>query len=725
MTRISLTTAMSGNLRALKLLSQQMDGTQERLSSGLRVNSAIDNASNFYQSRSLTNRAADLDALLDSMGQGIQTINAALEGIEAGTSFLEQMSSVATQAATYPLGDAAGATRAMRAKSTSEFEAEGYGVVTAGMSAADIEALLAATGKIVLDADINLTETIDITGSAIIDGNGHKITFTPAAEEQAAILIDGNGNSADIKNLYMDVSGKKAYGIRVANKGSLTIDNIMGITVEGLGAQRLVNGDADLMDGATNTKIIISSTAEGGIGANGLAATAANQFYAPGLAADDEDLGQGTWYLPSIGELMEMYGTDFSAASGTGTSGASAYADSDMAKINATLGSLGSEATTMSGYYWSSSEYSPNFSWILNSGNGGRNYNSKNGNGTYVRCFQLLENCFNSLSLSGDSPVAGGAAAPEIGNVMYKDTKTGDLLWDSADDYNALKTEAADNEANRYVAVGVVCDVNYDDGSVKIVNLKNLTFDNYSSAGNFDASDPYGGSVGYTYWGTSSTYGTDITGLDNINGSELTLRAQSGGTVNVKNEAFTAGGGSGDAGDGGDGGASGGDSGALSAASYQQQFNSILNEYDALVKDTSYQGINLLTGGKLNITFNESRSHQFALQGQNISSAGLGLNVADWQALTDIAESVKEIQNAIDSLRSYSAELGNNYSILQTRQNFTAALIDVLEVGSDMLVLADMNEESANYLALQTRQQLATNSLSLAAQSAQSVLSLF
>ena len=69
--------------------------------------------------------------------------------------------------------------------------------------------------------------------------------------------------------------------------------------------------------------------------------------------------------------------------------------------------------------------------------------------------------------------------------------------------------------------------------------------------------------------------------------------------------------------------------------------------------------------------------------------------------------------------------LGNNLSIIQTRQNFTEALTDILETGADKLVLADMNETSAEYLMLQTRQQLAVNSLSLASQSAKSILSLF
>ena len=90
-----------------------------------------------------------------------------------------------------------------------------------------------------------------------------------------------------------------------------------------------------------------------------------------------------------------------------------------------------------------------------------------------------------------------------------------------------------------------------------------------------------------------------------------------------------------------------------------------------------------------------------------------------------IDEALNDIATVNSYLRSYATELGNNFTIIETRQNFTDALIDVLETGSDNLVLADMNEESANYLALQTRQQLAINSLSLASQSAQSVLSLF
>jgi len=243
---------------------------------------------------------------------------------------------------------------------------------------------------------------------------------------------------------------------------------------------------------------------------------------------------------------------------------------------------------------------------------------------------------------------------------------------------------------------------------------------------------------------------------------------------------------------------------------YQEQYNDILKEIGTLAKDSSYQGVNLLTGSKLTVMFNETRTHWLDVQGKDIvadmadSSVGFttanwmgdveakaaevktakdavinsGQTAADadaWTALGDnvyvddgnggfvkstawkdnttkyytkatvdtyntkveayntavegvadkINASLDSVAKAVDYLRDYSSELGNNFSIIETRQDFTEALIDVLETGSDNLVLADMNEESANYLALQTRQQLAINSLALASQSAQSVLSLF
>ena len=90
-----------------------------------------------------------------------------------------------------------------------------------------------------------------------------------------------------------------------------------------------------------------------------------------------------------------------------------------------------------------------------------------------------------------------------------------------------------------------------------------------------------------------------------------------------------------------------------------------------------------------------------------------------------VAISINEIKAAISTLRTVASNLGNNNAIIQTQQDFTGNLINVLEEGVDKLTLADMNEESANMLALQTRQQLAINALSLATQAEQGVLRLF
>ena len=91
----------------------------------------------------------------------------------------------------------------------------------------------------------------------------------------------------------------------------------------------------------------------------------------------------------------------------------------------------------------------------------------------------------------------------------------------------------------------------------------------------------------------------------------------------------------------------------------------------------------------------------------------------------EIEKIIVELENAVSRLRSFASLFGNYNNILSTRQNFTEAMINVLEEGADKLTLADMNQESANMLALQTRQMLAVNALSLASQASQSVLKLF
>ena len=549
MSEISLTASMRSNLLSLQTISKQVDSTQNKLSTGKKVNSAIDNPSSYYTARSLTNRASDLDALLNSMGQAVSTIKAATEALESAADFLEQAKAVANQ----------------------------------------------------------------------------------MLESESIYIPQPSGISDDA-------------AIR----------------------------NTSLFDGRANTQAMIDQ-----IGADALAATAAHQFYAPGVDKNDANFGQGQWYLPAIGELMEMYGIDpEKIVDGYGVTGANG---DNIKLINDTLLKLSStdkSANVFSkGYhYWSSSECSDADSWNVSAESGYRLLNFKTAN-NYVRCFQYLENKFNPTDT---------ASAPQIGDVMYSD-----LSYGSADDYDGSKT-----------AVGVVTWVSEDGRSAKIINLKDLTFSSTSNAGNFDPNNPYNGPSAYCSHTTTNKYLENVIGIDNYD-------------VNQISKAFK------------EAIAESSDDPQDKGGYDSSQYTSIISQYDSLIKDASYKGVNLLQEQDLKVTFNEGRTAWLDVIGKDASSAALGLTTLEWNTKEDIEKSIEELTNAMNQIRSMSSELGSYYNIVLTRQDFTENLINVLEEGADKLTLADMNEESANMLALQTRQQLAINSLSLASQAAQGILRLF
>ena len=95
---ITLTAGVRQNLLALQNTADLMATTQNRLATGKKVNSALDNPTSFFTSQSLNDRASDLNSLLDSIGQGVQTLQAANTGITSLTSLVQSAKSIATQA---------------------------------------------------------------------------------------------------------------------------------------------------------------------------------------------------------------------------------------------------------------------------------------------------------------------------------------------------------------------------------------------------------------------------------------------------------------------------------------------------------------------------------------------------------------------------------------------------------------------------------------------------
>jgi flagellin-like hook-associated protein FlgL len=165
-----------------------------------------------------------------------------------------------------------------------------------------------------------------------------------------------------------------------------------------------------------------------------------------------------------------------------------------------------------------------------------------------------------------------------------------------------------------------------------------------------------------------------------------------------------------------------------SRASYQTQYNILLQQIDALALDSSYGGSNLLSGASATATFNESGSSTLSIAGTSLNTTGLDLAALtgdDFQSDFAIAEIVDDLDAALASLRSQATRFGSSLTILQTREDFTKMMVRTLEAGADDLTLADTNQEGANLLALQTRQALSTTALSLSSMGAQAVLRLF
>lgn len=170
--------------------------------------------------------------------------------------------------------------------------------------------------------------------------------------------------------------------------------------------------------------------------------------------------------------------------------------------------------------------------------------------------------------------------------------------------------------------------------------------------------------------------------------------------------------------------------------SLEAQYTAMLTQIDDLADDSGYKGVNLMggTAETLTVYFDESGNSSITLTGFDGSSTGLGLTTVatdDWNTgagvgdQTAIDADITLLDAARTTLRSQAKTFSNNTSTVTIRQEFTTNMIATLQDGAAGLTEADMNEEGANMLMLQTRQALGTTSLSIASQAAQSVLRLF
>jgi flagellin len=163
-------------------------------------------------------------------------------------------------------------------------------------------------------------------------------------------------------------------------------------------------------------------------------------------------------------------------------------------------------------------------------------------------------------------------------------------------------------------------------------------------------------------------------------------------------------------------------------ASLIGQYNNVLAQINTTAQDASFNGINLLNGDTLKLTFNETGKSALSITGVTFNTAGLGLAAltsgTDFLDNASANKALSSLNAASTTLRSEASSLGSNLSIVQIRQDFNKNLINVLQTGSSNLTLADTNAEAANSQALSTRQSIAVSALALANQSQASVLQL-
>src|ERR1700744_3474771 len=103
MSGIVLSASVRQNLLSLQSTADLLATTQSRLSTGKKVNSALDNPTNYFTASSLDNRASDISNLLDGIGNGVQVLQAANPGITALQNLVDSAKSIANQALQSPV----------------------------------------------------------------------------------------------------------------------------------------------------------------------------------------------------------------------------------------------------------------------------------------------------------------------------------------------------------------------------------------------------------------------------------------------------------------------------------------------------------------------------------------------------------------------------------------------------------------------------------------------
>ncbi len=775
---IVLSPGIRQNLLALQNTAQLQSITQERLATGRKVNSAVDNPSSYFTAQSLTSRASDLNALLDQIGQAVQTLQAANNGLTSLTGLLQSAKSIATQAQqatsavnTYAAVDASANIFSAANLNGSESTASLTGT-------ADLQ----STGPIALSST-PVSETLGTTGAGSVNLN----TTTIPANETLQIVVNDRGTTktfdvalhtgdnasqvitdllntpsqevggADTLGNYLGVSQNANHQLTITAN---TSDVSFSVSADGSGSTGTANTDVGLTAGPYDSSNLLSQL---GVGAQGktlvVSGVNANQL----TFSHTITFGTGVGQVETLADLntqLSAFSNDFSGAVSTTTTGttitgsltidkaASQYASVTISGSNGVAALLDSTSQGLFGTHDS-------VPTLTDLGNELTPPQDLSGGGSL------------NLTVNGTNYTVGigpnDRASDIISDLEANNALAANLNFSTVTDANnnqRIEITAKNPSVNFTVnanATSAALGLTADPLTSQTVNSTSLldllgarllgTTYNSSNVASYQAAAQgttltvtanngtvqtitFGTGTGQV--GTFAQLQTALQGLSVVTTSLSNAGALDIGLPSGTNPTSLAVGGTAAA---SLGLAVATQTGAVTSttpnttrATLQQNYNDLLTQIDSLAKDASYNGINLLYGDNLKILYNDAGTSSQTIQGVTLDSNGLGLtelNASQFQNNTQIDAVISAINAAISTVQTQASTFGSNLTTIQTRQDFTKNLVTTLQTGSDNLVLADPNLEGANMLALQTRQQLSTTALSLANQASQAVLKLF
>ncbi|WFU27963.1 DUF1522 domain-containing protein [Bradyrhizobium sp. CB1717] len=761
MSNIVLSASVRQNLLSLQSTADLLATTQQRLATGKKVNTALDNPTNFFTAQGLDNRASDISNLLDGINNGVQVLQAANTGITSLQKLIDSAKSIANQALQTTVGYSTksnvsttipGATPAdlrgttsyasATAKSNVLYTGAPGGVTPVTGTAALGASLGSSAGTFTGTAVTAVDGTTALSGTATLLGTTASTTFgTPPADGDT---ITVNGKTITFRTGIAPGTQPTGWGLDAS--GHIATDgNGNSIVYEGTPTApgATINDVLSAIDLASGVKTATISASAATIAVSGAAGPVGTLQVASSITAGAVTLKSSTGADLSVtGKADFLNKLGLTSATGAGNANVTA----NRSTTAGSLGSLVQDGSTLNidGHTITfKNAQTPQSAASVATGYGvsGNVVTDGNGNSTVYIQSATLTDLLNSIDL------ATGVKTASIFNGAATLTTTSGQIPSSVNSSGQLA-----------LSTGINADLSIT-GTGNALSAFGLS-GNTGTATAFTAArtSGVGGISGKTLTFTSFNGGTpvNVTFGDGTNGTvktldqlnaqlqanHLTATIDANGvlTVTTVNEYASSTLGSTTA-----GGTVGGTiTGVLAFTTAQppvqdpvaqtarsnlvNQFNNILAQIDTTSQDSSFNGVNLLNGDTLKLVFNETGSSTLSINGVVFNAAGLGLsNLVNGVDFIDNGATNKVLAslNAASSrLRSEGSSLGSNLSIVQVRQDFSKNLINVLQTGSSNLTLADTNEEAANSQALSTRQSIAVSALSLANQSQQSVLQL-